>query len=290
MIRVNTMVYLNVFTFPNEDIEFDFFMKIKRTCYDSFYPFKILSRHGFERIDFEPVTILYGGNGSGKSTALNVIAEKTGIHRDSIYNKSSFYSDYVNMCGMQLEADIPENSRIITSDDVFDYMLNIRNLNKGVDQKREELFEEYLDAKYSQFQMKSMADYEQLKKVNAARSKTQSRFVRNELMDNVREYSNGESAFLYFTEKIGENGLYILDEPENSLSPKRQIELVKFIEDSARYFGCQFIISTHSPFLLAINGARIYDLDEKPVEGKRWTELENVRIYFEFFKRHEEEF
>ncbi|MBM7614169.1 AAA family ATPase [Alkaliphilus hydrothermalis] len=284
------MVYLNVFTFPNEDIEFDFFMKIKRTCYDSFYPFKILSRHGFERIDFEPVTILYGGNGSGKSTALNVIAEKTGIHRDSIYNKSSFYSDYVNMCGMQLEADIPENSRIITSDDVFDYMLNIRNLNKGVDQKREELFEEYLDAKYSQFQMKSMADYEQLKKVNAARSKTQSRFVRNELMDNVREYSNGESAFLYFTEKIGENGLYILDEPENSLSPKRQIELVKFIEDSARYFGCQFIISTHSPFLLAINGARIYDLDEKPVEGKRWTELENVRIYFEFFKRHEEEF
>lgn len=70
------MVYLNVFTFPDKDMEFEFFMKIKRTCYDSFYPFRILSRHSFERIDFEPVTILYGGNGSGKSTALNVIAEK----------------------------------------------------------------------------------------------------------------------------------------------------------------------------------------------------------------------
>lgn len=284
------MVYLNVFTFPNEDIEFDFFMKVKRTCYDSFYPFKILSRHGFERIDFEPVTILYGGNGSGKSTALNVIAEKTGIHRDSIYNKSNFYSDYVNMCEMQLEADIPEKSRIITSDDVFDYMLNIRNLNEGIDQKREELFEEYLDAKYSHFQMKSMADYEQLRKINIARSKTQSRFVRNELMDNVREYSNGENAFLYFTEKIGENGLYILDEPENSLSPRRQIELVKFIEDSARYLGCQFIISTHSLFLLAMSGAKIYDLDENPVNVKQWTELENVRAYYEFFKRYENEF
>lgn len=284
------MVYLNVFTFPNEDMEFDFFMSIKRKCYDSFYPFKILSRHGFEKIDFEPITILYGGNGSGKSTALNVIAEKTGINRDSIYNKSNFYIDYVNMCEMQLKDDIPENSRIITSDDVFDYMLNIRSLNEGIDQKREKLFEEYLDAKYSQFTMKSIEDYEQLKKVNTTRSKTQSRFVRNELMDNVREYSNGESAFKYFTEKIVENGLYILDEPENSLSPKRQIELMKFIEDSARFFGCQFIISTHSPFLLAMHGAKIYDLDENPVDVKRWTELESVRMYYEFFKRYENEF
>lgn len=284
------MIYLHAFSFPDEDREFDFFLDIKRTCYDSFYPFKILSRKGFETIVFESVTILYGGNGSGKSTALNVIAEKTGIERDSIYNKSNFYPDYVNMCEMQLKEEIPENSRIITSDDVFDFMLNIRNLNEGIDQKREKLFEEYLDAKYSHFQMKSMADYEQLKKVNTARSKTQSRFVRNELMDNVREYSNGESAFKYFTEKIGENGLYILDEPENSLSPKRQMELVQFIEDSARFFGCQFIISTHSPFLLSMRGAKIYNLDENPVKVRRWTELENVRTYYEFFKRHENEF
>ena len=271
-------------------MEFDFIMNIKRTCYDSFYPFKILSRNVLEAILFEPVTIFYGGNGSGKSTALNVIAEKTGVQRDSIYNKTNFYSDYVNMCEMQLKADIPENSRIITSDDVFDYILNIRNLNEGIDQKREEIFDEYLDAKYSHFQMKSIEDYEQLKKVNTARSNTQSRFVRNELMDNVRGYSNGESAFLYFTEKIGDNGLYILDEPENSLSPKRQMELVKFIEDSARFFGCQFIISTHSPFLLSMREAKIYNLDENPVNVKQWTELENVRTYYEFFKRHENMF
>lgn len=284
------MIYLKFFTFPNADMEFGFFMGIKRTCYDSFYPFKVLSKHGFERIDFEPITILYGGNGSGKSTALNIIAEKTKIHRDSVFNKSSFYPDYVNMCTMDFYSHIPENSRIITSDDVFDYMLNIRNINEGIDQKREEVFEEYLDAKYAKFQMKSMTDYEELKKINAARRKTQSKFVRGRLMDNIREYSNGESAFLYFTEKIEENGLYLLDEPENSLSPKRQIELMKFIEDSVRFFGCQFIISTHSPFLLAMNGAKIYDLDENPVQIKRWTELENVRTYYEFFKKHNREF
>jgi predicted ATPase len=284
------MIYLKSFTLPSAEMEFDFIMNIKRTCYDSFYPFKILSGHNLERIDFEPVTILYGGNGSGKSTALNVIAEKTGISRDSIYNKSNFFPDYVNMCRMDTEEDISEISRIVTSDDVFDYMLNIRNLNEGIDLKRETLFDEYLDAKYSQFQMKSMADYEQLIKVNNARRKTQSRFVRNELIDNVREYSNGESAFLYFTEKIGENGLYLLDEPENSLSPKRQMELMSFIEESARFFGCQFIISTHSPFLLSMRGAKIYNLDENSATIERWTELENVRTYYDFFKAHENEF
>ncbi|MBN7576806.1 MULTISPECIES: AAA family ATPase [Clostridium] len=284
------MVYLNYFTFPNEDMEFNFFMGVKRTCYDSFYPFKVLSQHGLRRIDFEPVTILYGGNGSGKSTALNIIAEKIGVSRDSIYNKSNFFPDYVNMCDIYVETDIPENSRIITSDDVFDYILNIRSINEGIDIKREKLFEEYLESKYSRFQMKSMADYEQLKKVNTARSKTQSKFVRNRLMDNFREYSNGESAFIYFTEKIDENGLYILDEPENSLSPKRQMELMNFIEDSARFLRCQFIISTHSPFILAMKGAKIYDLDENPVDVKRWTELENVRTYYDFFKMHEKEF
>ena len=126
--------------------------------------------------------------------------------------------------------------------------------------------------------------------MNAARHKTQSRYVRSELVDNVREYSNGESAFMYFTEKIQENGLYLLDEPENSLSPKLQIELMKFIEDSARFFDCQFIISTHSPFLLALNGAKIYDLDENPVDVKKWTELENVRLFYDFFKKNEKKF
>lgn len=284
------MIYLRSFTFPSADTEYDFILSIKRTCYDSFYPFKILSKHDLDRLDFDTVTILYGSNGSGKSTALNVIAEKTGICRDSIYNKSNFYPDYIKMCSMNIEEDIPDNSRIITSDDVFDYMLNIRNLNEGIDLKRDKLFEDYLDAKYSKFQMRSMDDYDQLKKVNTSRRKTQSRFVRDELIDNVREFSNGESAYIYFTEKIGENGLYLLDEPENSLSPKRQMELVSFLENSARFFGCQFIISTHSPFLLAMRGAKVYNLDENPVSVEAWTNLENVRTYYEFFKAHEKDF
>jgi len=194
------------------------------------------------------------------------------------------------MCSYTADYGIPAESRIITSDDVFDFILNMRAINDGIDEKREELFEEYLDAKYSDFRMKSLEDYDRLKKVNMARRKTQSRYVRNNLMDNAREHSNGESAFLYFSEKIKEDGLYLLDEPENSLSPERQQELVRFIEDSARFFGCQFVIATHSPFLLAVRNARIYDMDEEPVDVKRWTQLPNVRAYYDFFKKHKEEF
>ena len=284
------MIYLDYIKFPDGDMEFTFCSRVKQTCFDSFYPFGILSKNRLTRLDFEPITILYGGNGSGKSTALNVIAERLELLRDSPYNKSNFFPNYVEMCEIQFVNDLPKNSRIITSDDVFDYILNIRTINEGIDSKREELFEDYLETKFSDFQMKSMADYEQLKRVNKAKSKTQSRFVRSEVMDNIREYSNGESAFLYFAEKIGENGLFLLDEPENSLSAKKQLELAKFIEDSVRFFGCQFIISTHTPFLLAMKGAKIYDLDEDPVDLKKWTELENVRTYHEFFRVHRNAF
>lgn len=284
------MIYLEYFTFPDSDREFDFFVNQKRTCYDSFYPFQILSRYHLHRIDFEPVTILYGGNGSGKTTVLNVIGEKLQLSRDSVFNKSNFFQDYLDLCDYQLKGRIPVNSRVITSDDVFDYMLNIRSMNEGIDRKKESLFEDYLDAKYADFQMRSLDDYERLKKVTKARRLTQSRYVRSELMDNIREYSNGESAFIYFSEKVTENGLFLLDEPENSLSPARQQELVKFLEDSARFFGCQFVISTHSPFLLAMRDAKIYDLDEDPADVKRWTELENVRTYYTFFRDHCDEF
>lgn len=284
------MIYLSHFSFPDKEREYDFVLGQKRTCYDTYYPFQVLSKHGLRMLDLEPVTILYGGNGSGKTTALNVIAEKLGLARETPYNSSNFFEDYTDMCTFETAEPIPKKSQIITSDDVFDFMLNLRSINDGINQKREELFQEYLDVKYSHFQMKSLEDYEQLKKVTQARSKTQSKYVRSRVMDNVREHSNGESAYLYFSNKIEENGLYLLDEPENSLSPERQMELLKFLEDSARFFGCQFLISTHSPFLLSMKGAKIYDLDEEPVDVKRWTELSNVRTYFEFFKKHENEF
>ena len=284
------MLYLSRFAFPDDEKEFDFLLTVKRKCYNSFYPFKVLSARGLLELEMEPVTILYGGNGSGKTTALNVMAEALKLQRDSRYNRSRFFEDYIALCTHELRGEIPERSRVITSDDVFDFMLNLRAVNAGVDEKREELFQEYLDAKYSDFHFRTMEDYDRLKTVNMARSNTQSRYVRKNLMGNLPEHSNGESAFLYFTQRIEEDGLYLLDEPENSLSPARQQELCQFIEDSARFFHCQFLIATHSPFLLAMRGAKAYDLDANPVTIRRWTELPAVRAYYDFFQAHAKEF
>lgn len=284
------MIYLSYFTFPDKNDEQNFFTDQKMTCYDSFYPFQVLSGKNILRLDFSHITIFYGGNGSGKTTALNVIGETLRIQRDSPYNRSAFFEAYTSLCGYGLNTSVPESSRIITSDDVFDYALNIRNLNNGIDERREYLFEEYVREKHSDFRLDSMEDYDRLKRINQARRTTKSKYVRQNLSDNVRERSNGENAYYYFFDRIKENGLYLLDEPENSLSPKRQIDILQIIEDCSLSLGCQFIISTHSPFLLAARNALIYDLDSSPVSAKPWTKLENVRLYYEFFKKHKNEF
>ena len=285
------MRYIDSFKFPGVENEEQFVNYIRRTCYTSFYPFGVFAENELRELSFSEITILYGNNGSGKSTALNLMAEKLKAERDTLFNRSSFFGDYIGMCDFEMTHEgRPEEIRMITSDDVFDFMLNLRALNDGVDRKREQAFDEWIENKHSKFQMKSLDDYEQLKKVVDARSKTQSKYVRDTIGNNIIEHSNGESALQYFSEKIKDNGLYLLDEPENSLSPQRQLELLEFIQNSARFFGCQFIIATHSPFLLALKGALIYDLDERPVDIKKWTELEGVRTYFEFFEKHKDEF
>ena len=284
------MRYLSAFEFPSDRWEYGFIANLRSTCYGSVYPIGVLSERGLKRLEFAPITIFYGGNGSGKTTALNVIAEKLSLPRETPFNRSPFFEDYIRVCSAETRGALPEGSRIITSDDVFDYMLNLRALNEGIDRQRENLFEEYTDAKHARFQLKSLADYERLKQINDARRQTKSAYVRERLMGNVREQSNGESAFFYFTNAIGENGLYLLDEPENSLSPSRQIELAEFLENSARFFGCQFVIATHSPFLLALREARVFNLDENPVAVRRWNTLPAVRETFDFFMRHRAEF
>ena len=69
------MIYLSRFTFPSQERESFAFHGPQRQCYNTNYPFGVIARFDPTVIEFEPVTILYGGNGTGKSTALNVIAD-----------------------------------------------------------------------------------------------------------------------------------------------------------------------------------------------------------------------
>ena len=283
-------MYLSAFYFPGEETESDFMFGLKTTYDQSVYPFGVLPKVGLKEIVFRPVTILYGGNGSGKSTALNVIAEKLRLDRKSAYNRSRFFQNYVDSCRVSLEDTIPKGSSIITSDDVFDMMLDIRSINEGIDRKREKLAEDYYELKHEKFQLSSLDDLDRLRRINQARSKTKSRFIENESGKSLRERSNGESALMYFQSRIEMDTLCLLDEPENSLSPENQLILADFLTDSVRYCGNQLVISTHSPFLLAFPGAKIINLDDQSRTAESWTQLKNPRVYFEFFKKHASEF
>ncbi|MBR2406246.1 MAG: AAA family ATPase [Clostridia bacterium] len=267
---------------------------------DNPYPCGLFGEKELFEVGFKNITIFYGGNGSGKSTLLNLIAQTLELNRISPFNSGEMFASYVKQCKYTLGTDeegfpyrVPNGSRIITSDDIFDYMLTVRTNNEEIGENKEVAKKDWSRLKYGDsIKISGMQDYEQLRLQVMARQKSTTRrqFIRKTVGDEVKLNSNGETALQYFEQKLKSNTLYCLDEPENSMSPKMQLELVKMLEEMARYCGCQFIIATHSPFLLALNGARIYDLDARPAEIKDWWELENAKIYFEFFEKHRQLF
>lgn len=256
------------------------------------YPFHIFLEKQLFNIEFEPVTIFYGDNGSGKSTLLNIITEtinkdKQVISRKKPLVKSEYFDTYIAKCKYYLENNIPTESKIILSEDIFENILSKRIENQKKNEGRKELEKQYMQYKYNPVNYSSLED---LSISVETRNKTQSKFIKSRIEENSKEFSNGQTSLEFFDKELKENGLYLLDEPENSLSPKFQIELIQLLLELSRFFKCQFIIATHSPFLLSIPDAKIYDLDSIPVIKKKWYELENMKIYYNFFKENKDKF
>lgn len=256
------------------------------------YPFHIFLEKKFFNIEFDPITIFYGDNGSGKSTLLNIITEtinknKEIIDRRKTLVKSDYFDMYIAKCKYYLENSIPLGSKIIFSEDIFENILSKRIENQKKNNARKDLEKQYMQYKYNPINYSSLED---LSISVETRNKTQSKFIKSRIEENAREFSNGQTSLEFFDKELKEDSLYLLDEPENSLSPKFQIELIQLISELSRFFKCQFIIATHSPFLLSIPDAKIYDLDSIPVIAKNWYELENIKIYYNFFKENKSKF
>ncbi len=262
------------------------------------YPFGIFPFKRLEEIILEPITVFYGSNGSGKSTLLNIISEKLKLPRTTLFNSSPLFSKYVEeKCSYttgssddDLSINIPLGSKIITSEDVFNYILNVRNENVRINKNKIIQREKYYEAKYSKIHFGSMDDLERVKTQTAARKQTATKFITDRVGKNIDQFSNGETSLTYFDKQFNSGCLYLLDEPENSLSPKFQLQLSQLIIDCAYHCDCQFIIATHSPFILSITDAKIYDLDYTPVKERKWYDLENVKIYYEFFHNNRKYF
>lgn len=230
----DNMLYLKKFELPNRDREENMLMNDCRTYIQGVYPFNIFPNKELQDISFAPITIFYGGNGSGKSTLLNVIAEKIKATRNNPFVGGERFESYLRLCQCEMTNNIPYEIKTISSDDIFDYVLNIRRINHGLYNRRSEVAKEYITGKYRS--ASEITDYQEMVDAVDARRKTMSRFIRDKvIVKDIQEQSNGESALMYFASYITDNGLYILDEPENSMSASMQIKLAKFIEDSARF-------------------------------------------------------
>ena len=212
---------------------------------------------------------------------------------------------YVAMCKYRINTECKEDlppeglhsiSKMITSDDVFKIILGTRDLNKRKLVKKELLWDEIGNVKAGKEKRPreiNLITGEGIDDLNRYSKYKKSSFVQN-LVDELgtlhQEYSNGETGMGILAKEIEEDGLYLLDEPENSMSCVYQQSLARLIQLSASSCSTQFIIATHAPFLLAIPGAKIYNLDANPVTISNWYELENMQKYYQLFDSYSNQF
>ena len=270
---VRGMVYLLSFKLSQE-----------RVNNPNIYPYNVFREKEIEPFIFSPITIFYGNNGSGKSTLLNIIANKMGL-KGKEYATSNSYGivDYCGRfskeCQYGLADDengreipcIPEESRYIKSEDILYEIKKIQQqqvLSDG-------MLYDYVKG--------GMAKKEAENYLTSKEGKKQQEYIKFA----QEKYSNGETALQFFEEFLLPDALYLLDEPEVSLSPMAQVSLAKEINKMARFLGCQFIVATHSPFMLGTLNAKIYNLDTPDYCVCEWNELENVRYFYRFFKERE---
>jgi len=99
----------------------------------------------------------------------------------------------------------------------------------------------------------------------------------------LTEKSHGQCNMAFFASRYGVEGLYLLDEPESALSPRRQLELRDLVGRAASQGDAQFIVATHSPILLSLPGARILSFDGACVQPVAFEATDHFRLYRDFF-------
>ncbi len=99
--------------------------------------------------------------------------------------------------------------------------------------------------------------------------------------------SHGQSHMAFFENRFARRGLYLLDEPENALSPLRQLELLRLLRQFAARGDVQFIIATHSPILLALPEAEIFSFDAAPIRKVKYEDTDYYRIYRDFLNNRD---
>jgi predicted ATPase len=212
----------------------------------TWYPFSLEVFQKTGLLEFhKPVTFFIGENGTGKSTLLQAIARGSGIH---IWEEHEGRRDAKNLHEDKLHRSL----RIEWTDGKVPGSFFAS-----------EIFRHFAEA---------------LDQWGRADAGCLDYFGNSSLI--VK--SHGQSHMAFFKNRFAKKGLYLLDEPENALSPKWQLELLQLLRRFSLRGDVQFIIATHSPILLALPEAEIYSFDTAPISLVAYEDTDYFRIYRDF--------
>jgi predicted ATPase len=191
------------------------------------YPFVIPLIKNFRKITFKkPVTFIIGENGTGKSTLLEAIAVSYGFNPEGGSKNFNFKTKE-------------------THSDFYKYLRIAKSYNNANDG----------------YFLRSESFYNLASEVDELNKKGSTQLYKYYGGKSLHYQSHGESFLSLLKNRLFGDGLYIFDEPETALSPMKLLELLIIVDDLVKN-NSQFIISTHSPLLMAYPKAEIYEINE----------------------------
>lgn len=193
-----------------------------------------------------PVTIFVGENGTGKSTLLEALARRCGIH---IWRSR-------------------ENARVDANpyEERFYETVSVAWRNGPVPG--------------AFFGASAFSDFRRVLERWALSDPGQLDYFGGR---SLLSQSHGQSIMSFFNARYKVPGLYLMDEPETALSPKTQLALLALLQQLSADGNAQFVMATHSPILLSCPEARIYSFDHTPIRSVTYEETAHYRIYHRFF-------
>ncbi|MDD2717531.1 MAG: AAA family ATPase [Candidatus Wallbacteria bacterium] len=238
------------------------------------YPFSIPVVRTLEKLELQSaVTFFVGENGSGKSTLLEALAAAAEL---PAVGSADIESDDSMIPARRLASNLTLSWKkrvrkgfFMRAEDFFGFVKKVSGLKNELEEYGRDF-----DKKYKGWGLK------------LAKGAVSTGALTAKYGENPDARSHGESFLQLFESRLKPDGLYLLDEPEAPLSPQRQLSLMVMIHDSLSK-GCQFIIATHSPVLMAFPGAVIYNFDDLPLKATAYENLEHVNFTRNFLNHPE---
>ncbi len=223
---------------------------------------------GLEEVTFAaPVTFLVGENGSGKSTVLEGIAAgmaAVAAGRHQIGHDPTLAAAREFAAGFVFVRRQHARTRMfVRAEDVFGFTQRVGEDMAGLAADVADLATSIPEGYGRHIAMGAVAG--------------QRGALARDYGENPDGRSHGETFLAVLRRRLVAKGLYFLDEPETPLSPTRVLALIALIAERVEQ-GCQFIIATHSPILLALPGATILLAEDGALREVAWGDLEHVRV------------